>query len=79
MADHGTGLAVSACKIVGASKPNVWHDGDQWQCDQTTQCLTCGSIDMKRLADDDATWAQALCSSAQALPLPSQTKERGHG
>lgn len=59
------------CNVVGVERPRVWWDGDQWQTDQTTTCLTCKSVDLSRLADDDATWPEAVAAAGRALPLPS--------
>ena len=59
------------CDVVAVDRPNVWHDGDQWQCDQSTRCLTCNAVDLRRLAPDEASWEEAFAASVDALPAPS--------
>lgn len=68
--DAQTAEQARHCVVVAVDRPNVWHDGEQWQCDQSTRCLTCNAVDFRRLAPDDASWDDAFAASLDALPYP---------
>jgi len=71
MTDQSTEKA-QRCNVVASERANVWFDGDQWQCDQSTHCLTCNVVDLRRLAPDDASWDDAMAASLDALTYPPE-------
>ena len=74
MAEHDDEKA-QRCNVVAADRANIWFDGDQWQCDQSTRCLTCNVVGLRRLAPDDASWGDAMAASLDALAYPPEGRQ----